>query len=81
MFRKIANFYHSLPTFVQKFVTDFIETGLATLGTLSLAFPATWQDLRALLISVGIGLLGALISAGRRAVPGAMAWLKDQFNG
>lgn len=65
----------SIPLFARKFIVDFAETGLATLFALTLAFPASVEDLKAVGVAVGIGLVGAALSAARRAVPGFLLWL------
>lgn len=66
-----------LPLFARKFIVDFIETSIATVLALSIAFPSTPGDLKAIGVAVGVGVIGAAVSAARRAAPGLIAWLND----
>ena len=68
--------YNSLPLWVRKAVTDFVETGLTVLVGLNLAFPTSLHSAEAEAAVVGMALLGAAISAGRRAIPTFLAWFK-----
>ncbi len=68
-----------MPMFIRKFVLDFVETGFAALVALGLIIPATTDEGKVLVLAVGTAILGAFISAGRRAIPGLLAWLKDKL--
>lgn len=67
----------TLPLFARKFIVDFVETSLATVFALSIAFPATPGDLKAIGVAIFIGVVGAGVSAARRAAPGLVSWLND----
>lgn len=69
----------SLPLFVRKAIVDFVETALAGLFGMALVFPTSTEDLKAIGVAVGFGLLGAGIAAARRAIPGFLAYLKEQL--
>lgn len=69
----------SIPLFARKFITDFAETALAAVFALSLALPSTPGDLKAIGYAIGVGILGAAISAARRAIPGFLLWLNTQL--
>ena len=70
----------TLPLFARKFIVDFVETALAAVFAISVAFPATPGDLKALGAAAGIGVIGAAISSARRAVPGLLLWLNAKLN-
>ena len=65
------------PLFARKFIVDFAETAIATVFALSFAFPATPGDLKAIGVAIGIGVIGAAVSAARRAAPGFIAYLSN----
>lgn len=65
----------NIPLFARKAILDFAETALATVFALAFAFPSSTADLKAIGVAVGVGLIGAGISAARRAIPGFLAWL------
>jgi hypothetical protein len=69
-----------MPLFARKFIVDFAENALAGIFVLALAFPASYADLKAEAAVVGFAILGALISAARRAAPGFLAWLAQVLN-
>ncbi len=77
------------PLFVRKFLIDFAETAMATVFALALVFPASVEDGKAAAAALGMGVLGAAVSAARRAVPGFISYLRvrlavedeDQGNG
>ena len=69
-----------LPMFIRKFIVDFAETGLATLFALAFAFPQSVADLKAIAVAAGVGVVGAAVSAGRRAVPGFLGWLRTALS-
>jgi hypothetical protein len=75
MLSKVKALWSKLPVFVQKFITDFVETGIAAVAATGVAFPHSLADARAAAIIVALALGGALVSAARRAVPGLWAWL------
>ena len=77
----------ALPLWVRKFILDAVETGLAALFAMALVFPTSLEEGKAFAAAVGVALLGAIISAARRAIPGFLAWLRgilavpDEGNG
>jgi hypothetical protein len=68
----------NIPLFARKFITDFAETALAAIFALTLAIPTTPGDLKNIGYAIGVGVLGAAISAARRAIPGFLLWLGEQ---
>lgn len=70
---------NALPLWVRKAIVDFVETGLAALFALTIAFPGNLEDVKGIAIVVGTALLGALIAALRRAVPGFLVWLNEKL--
>lgn len=66
----------TIPMFARKFAVDFVETALATVFALTLAFPTSVGDLKGVGVSIGVGVLGAAISAARRAIPGFLSWFR-----
>ena len=68
-----------MPEFVKKFVTDFLEGGLAALLALNVAIPSNLDEVRALGLSIAVALLHALISAARREAPDALAWFLSKI--
>lgn len=69
----------ALPLWLRKFAVDFVETALALVFALTLAFPTTLQDGRAVAITIGGAILSALISAARRAIPGFLTWFASKM--
>jgi len=69
----------SLPIWVKKAVVDFIETALAAILVLTLAIPANVEQAKEVALVVGMAVLGALIAAVRRAVPGFLVWLNEKL--
>lgn len=69
-----------VPAWVRKFLLDFVETGIALVFALNIAFPASVADAKQVAIIVGSALLAALISAARRAIPAFLAWLSTVLN-
>lgn len=63
-----------IPLFVRKFVVDAVETGALAVVGLPLI-----GDRDALAHSAVAALSGAVISAGRRAAPAAIAWAASQW--
>ena len=68
-----------MPLWLRKFVTDTVESGLAALLALTIVWPRSWEDLQAQGVIVAAALVGALISAFRRAVPEMIAWLRERL--
>jgi hypothetical protein len=68
-----------LPLFIRKFILDFVETGLAAVFLLTIAFPTSIDDAKKSFVVIGVATFGALVSALRRAVPDFLAWLKDKL--
>lgn len=69
----------ALPLWVRKAIVDFVETGLAAIFALTIAFPQTWDDAKGIAVVVGAAMLGALIAALRRAIPGFLLWLNEKL--
>lgn len=70
----------TIPLFARKFILDATETGLGLVFALTVAFPTTLADGKAVGIAVGGALLSAVVSAGRRALPGFVAYLAGVLN-
>ena len=71
----LAPLWARVPTWVQKALTDFVETFLASLAVLNLAVPGSLAEAEAQAVLVGTAALVALIAAARRAAPAAWLWL------
>jgi branched-subunit amino acid transport protein len=70
---------NTLPLWVRKFLTDFIETGIAAIFAIQIVLPQDEeQAVRVLAIFAG-AVGGALISAARRALPGFYAWVREKL--
>lgn len=65
-----------LPLFIRKFIVDFVETALAAVFLLTIAFPASIDEAKKAFVVVGVAVFGALVSALRRAVPDFLTWLR-----
>lgn len=71
----------ALPLWIRKFGVDAIETGAAALVVLGAPlFNGAPLDRDAFAHAVVAALLGALISAGRREAPDAIAWGAAQWS-
>jgi predicted Co/Zn/Cd cation transporter (cation efflux family) len=68
-----------MPLWVRKFITDFVETGLAALFALTFVIPTTLDGGREVLLLVGAAIAGALVSAARRAIPAFIVWLNEKL--
>lgn len=68
-----------MPEFVKKAIVDFAETGLAAVFALAIVLPATVEDAKKVALAIGVALLGAAVSAARRAAPGFIAYLKSRL--
>jgi hypothetical protein len=68
------------PLFVRKFIVDTVETGLAALLAVTIVFPVTVDDVTREAAVVGVALVGAVISAVRRAVPDFLTWLREKLD-
>jgi hypothetical protein len=80
-FHNLYALYLRLPSFVRKFVTDFVETSVAYLIALNLAFPTNYTSLKQVGVVIGVGIAGSLVSALRRAAPGFLTWFSAKFGG
>ena len=74
LINKVIGFYKGLPQWIQKGVTDAIESGLATAAAVQWAFPQNFADFKGVVIVVSGTFIGAVISGIRRAV-------RDHFTG
>ena len=70
---------NGIPIWLRKLAVDFIETALALVFALNLAFPTDVASGQQLALIVGSAILSALISALRRAIPGFLAWLNAKM--
>ena len=70
----------NLPMFVRKFIYDFVETAIAAIFLLNIAFPNSIAATEQAFITVGVATFSALVSALRRATPGFLEWLKSKLN-
>ena len=73
MFSKIKALWDRLPVWVQKALTDAVETGMAVLAAQALYFPTNFADLKAEAITVAGAVLGAALAALRRAIKAQFA--------
>lgn len=69
-----------MPLFIRKFIVDFVETALASLLLLNVAFPNNLNQTQQTLVTVGVAITGALVSAIRRTTPDFLGWLKSKLN-
>jgi hypothetical protein len=69
-----------LPLFVRKFIVDFIETAIAAIFLLNIAFPQDVEQAKQQFVIVGVAVFSALVSALRRVVPDFISWLKSSLN-
>lgn len=69
----------NLPLWARKGAVDFITSGVAALVALEFTLPGSVSDISRVLLIVGASVLGALVSAGRRAAPAAGVWLAAKF--
>lgn len=68
-----------MPLFVRKAFVDFVETATAMIFALNFVIPGNLDEAKAQGIVFGGAVLAAAVSAARRAVPAAIAWLKSQM--
>lgn len=68
-----------MPLWVRKFLIDFIETGLAAVFALVIVVPGSVEEAKTQGLIVAAAVLGALIAAARRAIPGLLAWLNEKL--
>lgn len=68
-----------MPLFARKFIIDFIETGIAAVLVLQLVVPADVEQAKEVAVVVGAAILGALVSAVRRAAPGFIEWVRGKL--
>ena len=67
------------PLFIRKFVVDFVETGIAAIFALTLAFPTSVASFQSVATAIGIAVVGALVSAVRREAPDFYIWLQGKL--
>jgi hypothetical protein len=68
-----------MPIWLKSFIVDFAETGLAAVFALTLVIPGSIEEGQTQALILGTAILGALIAAARRAVPGFIAWLNAKL--
>lgn len=68
-----------MPEFVKKAIVDFAETGLAAVFALQVVLPASVEDAKKVALAIGVALLGAAVSAARRAAPGFIEYLREKL--
>lgn len=65
-----------MPTWLAKFIVDFVETAIAAVLALNIAFPNDVDQTKQIALVVGMAVIGALVSAVRRAYPDFIGWLR-----
>lgn len=68
-----------MPLWLSKFIVDATETGLAAVFALVLVIPGSVEEAQTQALIVAAAILGALIAAARRAIPGFIAWLNEKL--
>jgi hypothetical protein len=68
-----------MPDFAKKFIVDAVETGLALVFALQVAFPASVEEAQKLGVTIFGALIAAIVSAARRAAPGFIEYLKSKL--
>lgn len=68
-----------MPDFVKKALVDFAETGIAAVFALAIVLPTSVDDAKKAALAIGVALLGAAVSAARRAAPGFIEYLKSKL--
>lgn len=68
-----------MPIFVRKFLTDFIETGVAALLALNLILPTSGADVLHIGLAIGAALAGAALAAARRAYPSFVEYVRSKL--
>lgn len=63
------------PTFIKKFILDFVEGFIAFLLAFNFVVPTSMDQVHALGFALAAGALDALVSAFRRDAPDFLAWL------
>lgn len=64
------------PLFFRTFLVDFIETSLGLIFALNLIVPDSVYSWDAQSVVIASAMSAAVVSAGRRALPGFSAWLR-----
>ena len=67
------------PLFIRKFIVDFIETAIAAIFALTIAFPTSVAQIQQVAAVIGIAVAGALVSAVRRETPDFLVWLQGKL--
>ena len=65
-----------MPLFVKNFIIDFVETFVGAVFAMNLAIPGDLNQAKAIAMVLGAAAISALVSAGRRAAPAAIAALR-----
>lgn len=65
----------SLPLFTRKFILDFVETAIAAVFLLNVAFPNSFSEGQQVVSTIGIAIFSSLVSALRRTTPEFLKWL------
>jgi hypothetical protein len=68
-----------LPLFVRKFILDFVETALAAVFVLNIAFPTSFNQTQQVFVTIGLAVFSALVSTIRRTTPEFLIWLTDKL--
>jgi hypothetical protein len=70
----------NLPLFLRAFLLDFVETSLGLVFALTLVIPGDVDAAKAQSVIVISAIFAAAVSAGRRALPGLVAWLRERLS-
>lgn len=68
------------PLFIRKFVVDFVEAAIAAVFLLQIVLPNDVAEAYKVVVTVGLAILSAMVSALRRATPEFIEWLKFKLN-
>lgn len=66
----------NIPLFIRKLILDFVETALAAIFLVNVAFPTSFAQTGQVFVIVGVAVFSALVSALRRATPDFIEWLR-----
>jgi hypothetical protein len=67
------------PLFFRTLVLDFAETALGLVFALTLVIPGDVSEAKMQAVVVVSAVLAAAVSAARRAIPGFVAWAREQL--
>ena len=70
--------FQNLPVWAKKAIIDFAEGAIVAVLALNFVIPSSLTEGKALALTVGAAIGGAAVAAIRRALPDAIAWLRDK---